>query len=131
MSAPDGCARCREGFALDYREGMPDAEISAYLMARCDPCLHTMAADHELEARQTAEAMAALARVFRTRIGEAGLSVADYDAPDSYAAWTRERAAILAVSGTRMIEAIDGLATPHRRIADLARAELRRRERGG
>lgn len=129
MSAPDGCARCREGFALDYREGMPDAEISAYLMARCDPCLGMMAADHRLEAQQTADAMAALARVFRTRIGEAGLSVADYDAPDSYAAWTRERAAILAVSGTRMIEAINGLADPHRRIADLAGAELRRRER--
>ena len=131
MSAPDGCGRCREGFALDYREGMPDAEIAAYLMARCDPCLHTMAADHGLEARQTAEAMAALARVFRTRIGEAGLSVADYDEPDSYAAWTRERAAILAVSGTRMIEAINGLADPHRRIADLAGAEMRRREREG
>lgn len=129
MSAPDGCARCREGFALDYREGMPDAEIAAYLMARCDPCLRTMAADHELEGRQTADAMAALARVFRTRIGEAGLSVADYDAPDSYAAWTRERAAILAVSGTRMIEAINGLADPHRRIAELAGAEMRRRER--
>lgn len=131
MSAPDGCARCREGFALDYREGMPDAEISAYLMARCDPCLGMMAADHRLEAQQTADAMSALARVFRTRIGEAGLSVADYDAPDSYAAWTRERAAILAVSGTRMIEAIEGLATPHRRIADLAGVELRRREREG
>lgn len=131
MSAPDGCGRCREGFALDYREGMPDAEIAAYLMARCDPCLRTMAADHALEARQTADAMAALARVFRTRIGEAGLSVADYDEPDSYAAWTRERAAILAVSGTRMIEAINGLADPHRRIADLAGAEMRRREREG
>ena len=121
MSAPDGCPRCR-GEDLDYRHGMTDAVISDYCASLCLDCLRTMIGDHEREAERLAAVSAPLVGNFNATLG---VRATDADA------FERERTAILAESALRVRDALADLPTPHRRIADLAGAELRRREREG
>ena len=123
MSAPDGCPRCR-GEDLDYRHGMTDAVISDYCASLCLDCLRAMIADHEREAERLATVSAPLVANFNATLGAAGVQATDADAD----AFERERTAILAESALRVRDALADLPTPHRRIADLAGAELRRRE---
>ena len=123
MSAPEGCPRCR-GEDLDYRHGMTDAVISDYCASLCLDCLRAMIGDHEREAERLATVSAPLVANFNATLGAAGVQATDADAD----AFERERTAILAESALRVRDALADLPTPHRRIADLAGAELRRRE---
>ena len=122
MSVPDGCPRCR-GEDLDYRHGMTDAVISDYCASLCLDCLRAMIGDHEREAERLATVSAPLVANFNATLGAAGVQATDADAD----AFERERTAILAESALRVRDALADLPTPHRRIADLAGAELRRR----
>lgn len=123
MSAPEDCPRCRDE-DLDYRHGMTDTAIAAYCASLCLDCLHAMITAHELEAERPAAVSAPLVGSFNATLGAVGVRATDADA------FERERTAILAESALRVRDALADLPTPHRRIAALAGAELRRRERG-
>lgn len=130
MSAPDGCGRCQNGEALAYYEGMPDAEITVYVATRCGPCLRTLAAQNGYRAQALTDVLGPMNQTIANALGFLGVEAAGQETEDANSAWERECAAILAVTTRKLGEAFEHSVAAHRRIAELAGEELRRREAG-